>query len=281
MSFTGKRKRPSGGRSWRAGRKRSRSGRAAAPLVAPEPGPGAGRGLHHRSKRYDSWFHVARSVIVSAVRTPFGKLGGASRRLPGDRARCDSRSGRRSTGSTSRTTRSSTRSWARCCRAAQARRPRGRRPSAPGLPIPLPADTINKVCASSIRAVEIADQMIRCRRPQRDRRGRDGVDVERAVRAPEGAVRLQARRRGADRPDGPRRPDVDASTASTWSSRRRSSRASSGSRARRRTSGRCARTSARSRRRTRAVRRRDRPGRRRRRRTRAHAATRRSRSSRR
>jgi acetyl-CoA C-acetyltransferase len=30
-----------------------------------------------------------------------------------------------------------------------------------GLPIPLPADTINKVCASSIRAVEIADQMIR------------------------------------------------------------------------------------------------------------------------
>ena len=30
-----------------------------------------------------------------------------------------------------------------------------------GLPIEMPADTINKVCASSIRAVEIADQMIR------------------------------------------------------------------------------------------------------------------------
>src|SRR4029453_12307763 len=30
-----------------------------------------------------------------------------------------------------------------------------------GLPISLPADTINKVCALSIRAVEIADQMIR------------------------------------------------------------------------------------------------------------------------
>jgi acetyl-CoA C-acetyltransferase len=30
-----------------------------------------------------------------------------------------------------------------------------------GLPIELPSDTINKVCASSIRAVEIADQMIR------------------------------------------------------------------------------------------------------------------------
>ena len=40
--------------------------------------------------------------------------------------------------------------------------------------------------------------------------------------------------------------DLDASTAGTWSSRRRSSRASSGSRARSRTRGRCARTSARS-----------------------------------
>src|SRR5437763_5598505 len=30
-----------------------------------------------------------------------------------------------------------------------------------GIPIDIPADTINKVCASSIRAVEIADSMIR------------------------------------------------------------------------------------------------------------------------
>src|SRR5207237_7584941 len=30
-----------------------------------------------------------------------------------------------------------------------------------GLPVELPSDTINKVCASSVRAVEIADQMIR------------------------------------------------------------------------------------------------------------------------
>ena len=32
---------------------------------------------------------------------------------------------------------------------------------AAGLPIETPADTINKVCASSIRAIEIADSMIR------------------------------------------------------------------------------------------------------------------------
>ena len=30
-----------------------------------------------------------------------------------------------------------------------------------GLPVEVPADTINKVCASSIRAIQIADQIIR------------------------------------------------------------------------------------------------------------------------
>src|SRR2546421_12634584 len=30
-----------------------------------------------------------------------------------------------------------------------------------GIPIDVPSDTVNKVCASSIRAVEIADSMIR------------------------------------------------------------------------------------------------------------------------
>src|SRR5919202_2173798 len=60
---------------------------------------------------------MARSVILSAVRTPFAKLGGS---LAGHEATVGA-----------------------------------------GLPIELPSDTINKVCASSIRAVEIADQMIR------------------------------------------------------------------------------------------------------------------------
>src|SRR5918911_456727 len=60
---------------------------------------------------------VARSVIVSAVRTPFGKLGGGLAQYEA------------SVGA--------------------------------GIPIEVGSDTINKVCASSIRAVEIADQMIR------------------------------------------------------------------------------------------------------------------------
>jgi len=103
---------------------------------------------------------VARSVIVSALRTPFGKLGGG---LAGH---------------------SATDLGAIVIRAALERA--GIEPGEPqyvimgqvlqagagqaparqaavgaGLPIDTPADTINKVCASSIRAIEIADAMIR------------------------------------------------------------------------------------------------------------------------
>jgi acetyl-CoA C-acetyltransferase len=103
---------------------------------------------------------VARSVIVSAVRTPFGRLGGG---LADHEA---------------------TELGAHVIKAALDRI--GLEPHEPeyvimgqvlqggagqaparqaaigaGLPIETPADTINKVCASSIRAVEIADAMIR------------------------------------------------------------------------------------------------------------------------
>jgi acetyl-CoA C-acetyltransferase len=103
---------------------------------------------------------VARAVIVSAVRTPFGKLGGA---LKGYEA---------------------TQLGATAVRAALDRAGvpedeveyvimghvlQGGAGQAParqaavgaGIPKEVPADTINKVCASSIRAVEIADLMIR------------------------------------------------------------------------------------------------------------------------
>jgi len=101
-----------------------------------------------------------RSVIVAAVRTPFGRLGGGLAALP------------------------ATELGAIAIRAALERA--GIEPGEPqyvimgqvlqggagqaparqaaigaGLPKETPADTINKVCASSIRAVEIADSMIR------------------------------------------------------------------------------------------------------------------------
>ncbi len=103
---------------------------------------------------------MARSVIVSAVRTPFGRLGGGL-------------------GS-----RSATELGAIAIRAALDRvdvadadveyvimgqvlqggagqAPARQAAIGAGLPVEIPADTINKVCASSIRAVEIADTMIR------------------------------------------------------------------------------------------------------------------------
>jgi acetyl-CoA C-acetyltransferase len=103
---------------------------------------------------------VARSVIVAAVRTPFGKLGGGLKDYP------------------------ATQLGAHVIRAALERV--GLEPGEPeyvimgqvlqagagqaparqaavgaGLPKETPADTINKVCASSLRAIEIADAMIR------------------------------------------------------------------------------------------------------------------------
>ena len=103
---------------------------------------------------------MARSVIVSAVRTPFGKLGGG---LKGYEA---------------------TQLGATAIRAALERggvpndeveyvimgqvlqggagqAPARQAAVGAGIPKEVPADTINKVCASSIRAVEIADLMIR------------------------------------------------------------------------------------------------------------------------
>jgi acetyl-CoA C-acetyltransferase len=103
---------------------------------------------------------VARSVIVSAVRTPFGKLGGA---LAGHQAtelgaiairaaldRVDIEDGEVEYAIIGQVLQGG---------AGQA--PARQAAVGAGLPISLPADTINKVCASSIRAVEIADQMIR------------------------------------------------------------------------------------------------------------------------
>jgi acetyl-CoA C-acetyltransferase len=103
---------------------------------------------------------VPRSVIVSSVRTPFGKLGGALR------------------------DREATELGAIAIRGALDRvdvgddeveyvimgqvlqggagqAPARQAAVGAGLPKETPADTINKVCASSIRAVEMADQMIR------------------------------------------------------------------------------------------------------------------------
>jgi acetyl-CoA C-acetyltransferase len=103
---------------------------------------------------------VARSVIVSAVRTPFGKLGGALAkheatelgsiviRVALERAGLEP-------GEVEYVI------MGQVLQAGAGQAPARQAAIGAGLPKEIGADTINKVCASSIRAVEIADQMIR------------------------------------------------------------------------------------------------------------------------
>ena len=103
---------------------------------------------------------MARSVIVSAVRTPFGKLGGGL-------------AGYRATELGSIVIRAAMERiglqpdepeyviMGQVLQAGAGQAPARQAAIGAGLPKETPADTVNKVCASSIRAVQIADVMIR------------------------------------------------------------------------------------------------------------------------
>jgi acetyl-CoA C-acetyltransferase len=101
-----------------------------------------------------------RSVIVSAVRTPFGKLGGG---LAGHEATdlggIVIRSALERIGVEAHEPQYVIMGQVLQAGAGQA--PARQAAVKAGLPVETPADTINKVCASSIRAIEIADSMIR------------------------------------------------------------------------------------------------------------------------
>ena len=103
---------------------------------------------------------MTRSVIVSAVRTPFGKLGGGL-------------AGHQATELGSIVIRAALERiglepgepeyviMGQVLQAGAGQAPARQAAIGAGLPKETPADTINKVCASSIRAVQIADAMIR------------------------------------------------------------------------------------------------------------------------
>ncbi len=103
---------------------------------------------------------AARSVIVSAVRTPFGKLGGG---LAGYQATelgaLAIKAALERIGVEPHEPQYAIMGQVLQAGAGQA--PARQAAIGAGLPKELPADTINKVCASSIRAIEIADSMIR------------------------------------------------------------------------------------------------------------------------
>jgi acetyl-CoA C-acetyltransferase len=103
---------------------------------------------------------MSRSVIVSAVRTPFGRVGGglAGYEAPqlgaiAIRAALDKVG--LEPGEVEYVI------MGQVLQAGAGQAPARQAAVGAGIPIEIGADTVNKVCASSIRAVEIADQMIR------------------------------------------------------------------------------------------------------------------------
>ena len=101
-----------------------------------------------------------RSVIVSAVRTPFGKLGGGLAGFEAtDLGATVIRAGLERIGVEAHEPQYVIMGQVLQGGAGQA--PARQAAVKAGLPVETPADTINKVCASSIRAIEIADSMIR------------------------------------------------------------------------------------------------------------------------
>jgi acetyl-CoA C-acetyltransferase len=103
---------------------------------------------------------VSRSVIVSAVRTPFGRLGGGLKDYAAtELGAIVIRAGLERVGLEGSEVEYVIMGQVLQGGAGQA--PARQAAVAAGLPIDVPADTVNKVCASSIRAVEIADSMIR------------------------------------------------------------------------------------------------------------------------
>jgi len=103
---------------------------------------------------------VARSVIVSAVRTPFGRLGGGLAKLPATELGAIAiRAALERSGLAPEEVEYTV--LGQVLQAGVGQAPARQAAVAAGIPKEVPADTINKVCASSIRALEIADLMIR------------------------------------------------------------------------------------------------------------------------
>jgi acetyl-CoA C-acetyltransferase len=99
-------------------------------------------------------------VIVSAVRTPFGKLGGG---LAGHTAaELGAIAIRAALGRVDvRDDEVEYVTMGQVLQGGAGQAPARQAAMGAGLPVEVPSDTVNKVCASSIRAVEIADTMIR------------------------------------------------------------------------------------------------------------------------
>ena len=103
---------------------------------------------------------VTRSVIVSAVRTPFGRLGGGLAAYPATELGALAIRAALDRGGLDPVEVDYV-IMGQVLQAGAGQAPARQAAIGAGIPKEVPADTINKVCASSIRAIEIADLMIR------------------------------------------------------------------------------------------------------------------------
>jgi len=103
---------------------------------------------------------MSRTVIVSAVRTPFGRLGGGLKNHAATELGAVAiKAGLERAGVEG--TEVDYVIMGQVLQGGAGQAPARQAAVGAGIPIDVPSDTINKVCASSIRAVEIADSMIR------------------------------------------------------------------------------------------------------------------------
>jgi acetyl-CoA C-acetyltransferase len=103
---------------------------------------------------------VSRAVIVGAVRTPFGRLGGGLARLSAPELGAIAiRAGLERAGLEPEEVDYVV--MGQVLQAGVGQAPARQAAVAAGIPREVPADTVNKVCASSVRAIEVADSMIR------------------------------------------------------------------------------------------------------------------------
>ena len=103
---------------------------------------------------------MGRTVIVSAIRTPFGRLGGGLTGIPATELGATAiRAALERAGLEPGEVEYVI--MGQVLQAGVGQAPARQAAVAAGIPKEIPADTINKVCASSIRALEIADLMIR------------------------------------------------------------------------------------------------------------------------
>src|SRR5581483_248288 len=104
---------------------------------------------------------MSRTVIVSAVRTPFGRLGGGLKdhratELGAIAIRAGLERAGLEPGEVGYVI------MGQVLQGGAGQAPARQAAVGAGIPREVPADTVNKVCASSVRALEIADLMIRC-----------------------------------------------------------------------------------------------------------------------